>query len=284
MSGFPEAVRRLREAAGFSSARSFYRGRGGQRFFGCTYKAYLNIEAGRSIPQPALALRIAEGLRVLETKDRARQFVTAYLASTVGTEELAGFLVRVLSEPKAETSESTLLQKASDSSFVERVKPLTHEQAELLCGDYAVYWCFALLSDEDRHFGIADISRLLRLDLGKCKAALGKLVKAELIAKDRDGLYSCPEAHKIFTYPRDKFFIPKKMAALKAHWSAMAARQGRMLFSRSLLIRASEGRLKHYFPQLISAINGVHLYSRRQPSKDSALFVLQGDVRRLVRF
>src|SRR5438094_650062 len=98
MAGFASAVRGLRERAGFPSARSFYKSRGGPRGLGCTYRAYLNVEAGRSLPQPKLAMSIARGLGLASDGAPARDYCLAYLRSTCRSEELSSFLERALSD------------------------------------------------------------------------------------------------------------------------------------------------------------------------------------------
>ena len=73
---FGAMVRRRREDAGYASAREFYQSLGGRAFFGCTYKAYLNVEAGASHPSPRLVEKLeatlhpyADGYRVVVLDD-----------------------------------------------------------------------------------------------------------------------------------------------------------------------------------------------------------------------
>src|SRR5581483_5707266 len=97
MQDFAMTLRGLRERAGHASARAFFLARGGTRVFGCTYKAYLNIESGRSLPQPGLALKIAAELGVDAGSPQAQTFISSYLRTILGREELADFVLRVLS-------------------------------------------------------------------------------------------------------------------------------------------------------------------------------------------
>lgn len=283
MATYSQELRRLRAEAGHPSARAFHRAAGGARTLGCTYKAYLDAEAGRSLPQPPLARRLAEALSVLSEAERARRYFTAYLRSLTGSEALTAFLERALSRRQGDSSDE-LFRKASDSSFAERLKPLTMAQAELLLGDFTVYWAFTWLSNEYRHWGVAALSRALSLPPAKLRAALAALVKAGLLAKDREGLYFCPDTGRVFTYPRDEFFVPRRSAALKSHWNAMAERRGRPLFFRALGLRAAESKLREHFLTLAQTVNGAHLYARREPGPDVCFVLIEARVRRLERF
>lgn len=88
---FAAVVRRLRTEAGYRTARAFYSGLGGKDFFGCSYKAYSNLEGGVSIPQPRLVARVAAALRLGVRRAPARSFAGAYLRLILGSEEFLDF-------------------------------------------------------------------------------------------------------------------------------------------------------------------------------------------------
>ncbi len=84
---FAAVVSRLRRDAGHRTARAFYEALGGKDFFGCSYKAYSNLEGGVSIPQPRLVQRVAAALRLGVRRAPARSFARAYLRLILGSEE-----------------------------------------------------------------------------------------------------------------------------------------------------------------------------------------------------
>lgn len=275
---FSETLRRLRAQAGHSSARSFYRERGGRAFFGCTYKAYLDLEAGRSLPQPELALRAAKALGVRERPGWTREFVSSYLGGVLRGTGLAEFLLRALrGEPPGPAD---LFQKASESSFAGRSKSLNHAQAELLYRDAGAYWCFTLLSNDEGHWSRTDLGKACGLSPAKAKAALASLRREGLAARDREGLYFCPDTGRVFLYPRDEFFKPRTFAALKGHWDRMAARRGSRILGRRVRIKGSEANLRAVFLDLAQTVNGAHLYAVREKGPDTGLFVVYAGARR----
>ncbi len=276
---FSEILRRLREDAGFSSARAFYRARGGRGAFGCTYKAYLDLEGGRSHPQPELALRVAKALEV-RARGGAREFVAAYLGGVLRGTDLAEFLLRALrGEPPGPAD---LFQKASESSFAGRCKALTHAQAELLYRDWGAYWCFTLLSNEEGHWRLGELAKACGLPAARAKSALGALSRAGLAARDKEGLHYCPDTGRVFTYPRDEFFKPRTFAALKSHWDTMAARRGRRLLGRRLIVRGSEPDLRAVLLDLAQTVDGAHIYALRERGPDTGLFIVSASARRRV--
>lgn len=282
MNEFALELGRQREAEGFASARAFYKARGG-RTFGCTYKAYLNLEAGRSVPQPALALRIAAALGVSGEAARARAYVGAYLKALVGRPELAGFLLRALGAADSPESRSTPFQRASELGLQEKVVPLTRRQADGLCADADLYWAWGVLSDDEGRWAPAALAKLLQLPAGRTRSALEALVKLGLLRRE-DGSYFCEDAGKIFRFPRGSLYVPDYRKALRGHWTAMAARRGRSLLRRRIVLRASEAGLRRSFAYLAQAVNGFHIYSTIDPASDTGLFLAQAVVRRQASF
>ena len=284
MLGFAQVVRELRQQAGHDSARSFYKRLGGQKFFDCTYKAYLNVESGRSLPQPGLALCICRALRAFDNRQRGRQLISSYLRSLIGSEDLAGFLIQVLSEKNLATGSEALFQKASESSISARTMPLTQEHVQLLYGDEVVYWAFTVLSNDYGHWSEGDLAAILGFRPARLRAALFPLIRAGLIAQDKDKKYFCPHTGKVFISPRRKFFRPRFLKLLRGLWTSMAARRGKNVFNHAVLLRAPEAEFREFFPYLAQSVYGAHLYGKKEGGSDTAVFVIEASVRKLSRF
>lgn len=274
---FAGEARRLRAEAGYGTARSFYKRNGGPRGFGCTYRAYLDIEAGRSLPQPSLALAVARALGLTPEDPRAAGYCRAYLRSLCRGEELADFLV----EARSAEGSTSLFERASEDSFARRAVPLTREQAELLYSSGPAYWAFTLLSNDRRAFSPREAARLMSWPLARAEAGLAAVAKAGLARRTKDGSYRCPEAGRVFQYPRERFFVPRTLERLRAHWDAMRRRRGRRLLERAYVVRSSEAALRPSFPSLAQAVYGSALYSRLESADDSAICVVEIRARRL---
>lgn len=280
MSEFAGALRALRRKAGFPSARSFFRARGGTRALGCTYKAYLDVEAGRSTPKPGLALALAAAVGAHADPRRGAAFAEGYLRARLGRGELAALTLSALAaSPRPDPG--AYFERASRRSYAVRPRlPLTRAQAEALDADAALYWCFTLLLMSREALAPAALSSRLGLARPRVAAALAALEALGLAVRRRGGAYACPHVGKLVTWPRRSFFLAGHRAALRGHWAAMAGRRGKVVFERRAGLCAGEGALRAGFPALLSAVYGANILARRAGGPDTAVFLVEALARR----
>lgn len=251
------------------------------RRLACTYKAYLNVESGRSLPQPELAGRIATALGLVAGSAGAAEFVKAYLRSLIGRPEFSGMLLRSLTGGSSSETDA-LFRRASELSFEHRKVPLTKEQAERILACAESYWCFTILSNERAGWTAKALAGMLGFSPDRILRALKDLAVAGLLRRDKSGLWFCLNVGGVFLYPRDKFYVPLYRAALTRQWEAMAKKRGETLSNHTLIMRASESGLRERFPSLAQGIYGSHIYALREKKPDSALFILEAKVRNLL--
>lgn len=279
MTRFSIVLKRLRARAGHASARAFYRGAGGASSLCCTYKAYLDVEAGRSVPQSGLALRIARALELLPESRGGRAFVLAYLRSLIGRRTLADALLGPFQLPLPRPAQD--FRRAAERSFALRKPlPLTQRQADLVVSDAAHYWAFTLLLCSRERWSPPQLASRLGLSRRSVAAALAGLERAGLLAGDSEGSY-CPHIGRLITYPRDELYLPKLRRALRGHWDAMTARRGKVLFEQGVLLRAPEEAVRRLLPALVAGVNGSHIYSLRDGGPDTGLVACTALVRRI---
>ncbi len=280
MSDFAGTLRGLRQSRGFSSARSFFRDAGGTRTLRCTYKAYLNVEAGRSLPLPPLALRLAQALGFPAEAPGCRRYISAYVRQATGRGELSAIVLKALEEAPPSGPEE-LFQRASEVGFSARHRLLTEGQVRLLQRDRRAYWCFTLLSNDSGRWGVADLARTAGEPPAAARTALARLKSAGLVARGKDGLFNCPQAGRVFVYPRRKLFMSEVMTDLRRHWEGMASKRGAVLRKSSWTVVSTPERLREVMPAVTRAVYGAHVYSRRDGGPDSGIFVADVTVRRL---
>lgn len=119
MNGFARVLRARREAAGYPSARAFYRALGGRAFFGCTYKAYVNVETGVSRPTPRLLERLVAGLRLAIGRKGVAEFAGEALRELLGSGEFHAFATRALARAAVAKPKASALEPAPSSVFAE---------------------------------------------------------------------------------------------------------------------------------------------------------------------
>lgn len=139
---FAAAARRCREEAGHPTARRFYQDLGGRPFFGCSCKAYLNLENGAGVPQPRLVERLVAGLRLAIGSRRVREFALAYLRLVFGEPELFDLAVaalrpkpararRAVRPPPLSTEQGAALASGTGERLLEHPILLRASHAEL---------------------------------------------------------------------------------------------------------------------------------------------------------
>ncbi|MBI3553270.1 MAG: hypothetical protein HY077_12315 [Elusimicrobia bacterium] len=283
MAEFFTVLRELRAEAGFPSAWAFYKACG-PRVLGCTFKGYLYIEKGRSVPQAKFALRIAAGLKIAGDSRKTKRFATAYLRSLLGRKELAELLIRTLSRPPDPHGLTSMVQRASQRIYAGKSKAVTQVQAEVLLSDWRTYWCWIAVSDDVGRWSPARLASALGITAAGARASLEMIVKAGLFAKDQRGRYFCPNAGQAFNFPRDSFYLPRSRSLVRQLWAEMGKRKGRVLFDRYFFLRASEADILNYFPYLAQMSHGARVYAVSEKGPDTAFVAVNATVRRLFPF
>lgn len=272
---FGTLVRRLRESHGHATARAFFESQGGDAFFGCTYRSYLNVESGYAVPNPHLVERLATALRVPLNEDTAKGFAVAYLRILLGFDDLLEFAVQALA---ADGSASTAPLGRPDAEYVR----LTPAQAALLYESAESYWCFTLLASTPERRRARELAPRLELPEPVVRHALGRLEGARLASREKDG-YRRTKSGARLVFPKDE--TGRGSAALRRHWDAAAKRRGgARLLHHPFLMLAPETELRNYFPYLSQTVLAADLYATPDDCPDAAFFLVEATVERLFRF
>ena len=64
----------------------------------------------------------------------------------------------------------------------------------------------------------------------------------------------------------------------------MSERRGAKLLNQAVLLRASETEFREFLPYLAQSVYGAHLYAKKERGPDTALFVIEASVRKLLPF
>jgi len=283
--GFAELLSVLRREGGYSSARDFYRAVGARGTFGCTYAQYLNIEAGRSTPKPALVRKLMALLELYPRDKKGREFVTAYFRTLLKDDEFWELSLQALADdPSIPGQNDAPLSQALKTSVELRQVWLSDKQVAAIEGDRTAYWCFAILSNDGRDWGTLELSHLLDRDAKAIQAALRKLKSAALIEAAPDGRFRCFAKGKILAFPRKDLFLPENIDRARRYIEEVAQRRGRFELYQSLTLRASSKRLKQYYPHLAQSVSGATIYSSPEGGEDTGLYVIETMARRLFDF
>jgi hypothetical protein len=280
---FAAVLSKFREAAGYPSTRSFYRAVGGQAALGCTYTQYLNIEAGRSTPKPALVRKVMSLLELWPSDERGRELVAAYLKALLKDDEFLELALQAFAAgPPSPAPAESPLDRALKTSVQLRQIWVTQEQVGVIEGDRVAYWCFEVLCNDDRDWGTLELSRLLGFDAKAIQGALRKLKRAGLVEAAPDGRSRCyATGDKILTFPRKDMFLPDNIDRARGYLEEMAQRRGRFELYQNLTLRAGAKRLRQYYPHLLQSVSGANIYATPEGEADAGFYAVEVLVRRV---
>lgn len=259
MKGFWETVRALRVRAGCNSARAFHRAWQRRGAGACSYKAYCEIEAGRLIPSPALAARLAAALSVRPGTRQAEAFRGAYLFSATRSRNLARTLLQALSP---ENASAGIAERVLSIGMARKRHVLTAGQRRLLVEHPRTRLCLIALHASSRPWTPSALAAGLGMSAPDARAALRRLAAAGL-ARGRRGAYACPQGNSTLVFPRPtradldrmgrSFF--RGFPALKGFPSGSWSRQYVVLFRAR---HDGAARLARRAESLVSSANALH--------------------------
>ncbi|MDE2141435.1 MAG: hypothetical protein KGJ84_03345 [Elusimicrobia bacterium] len=198
MKGLWTTVRALRVRAGYSSARAFHGAWRRQGAGVCSYQAYCDIEAGRLIPSPPLAVRLASALSVRPGTRQAEEFRGAYLFSSTRSRSLSRVLLQSL---RPDIVRANIAERMMNVGMACERHVLTAEQRRLLLERPEAVLSFIVLHTIPRAWTTDGISSALGLSAADVRAALRRLAATGLARRWR-GAYTCPQAERTLVFPR----------------------------------------------------------------------------------
>lgn len=198
MKGFWETVRFLRVRAGYRTARAFHRAWHRRGDGACGYKAYCEIEAGRLLPTPALATRLASALFVRPGTRQAEAFRGSYLFSATHSLTLTKAL---LSSLRPEARNPSLAERMLSAGTARRRHVLTARQRRLVVENPEARLCLVALQARPRPWAPASMARALGLSLPAASTALSRLAAVGLARGGRSA-YTCPLWDRNIVFPK----------------------------------------------------------------------------------
>lgn len=279
---FAAVLTQYRREAGYSSGYAFYHQNGGAKVFSFGYSHYKNFEQGRSLPRPQGFGALARLLLLTQEETKLRQFLLVYLRSAWGEEMFRFFIAPYFREPRSQHQRHPLGAAIKKIWEIKNI-PLSQKQSQALADSYGAYWTFLALSYDQKAWPAGELTRVLGLTKSECQKALKCLLNLKLLRQDKEGAYYCPHAGAIYVHPRlnNQPHLPPHQEKLSAYWDRMEKERGGLIYRRTYSLRASEGELLNYLPYLTQAIHGIGIYSTLEPASDSALFVVEGLVRKM---
>jgi hypothetical protein len=267
---FGAVLARIRREQGFPTAHAFYRARDGRRALKITFRNYLNLENGRSLPKSGRLEAILTALGLREHAAQARELVRAYFTS-LGLEPLLRFAS--LSAPgAAAASGSRLGALAVKQATKGRTIQLAVEQWKLLSDDYEAHRLHTLLGNTSGWLTMADISRSSGLKTLEVRRALKALARAGLARVSGEKAQSALAG----LYWEAPPLLPELVgvnSALRRHVEKWTARAAQPIIIPPVTARLKTSHVQEYARHLEEAVNLAAAFGDDEPSAESAVYM-----------
>lgn len=283
MSAFSEALLDLRREAGYPSAYRFYHRNGGRRHFGFTYVHYLRLEKGAKAPRSEAFGAILKALRLASSADGARRLFRAYLLDMLGSPEAYELIIGAVSKSVPSVS-PTLAEGGFDRLKREHLMHMSVEQFTAVSSGEIEYWTSELLLNDGGSWGAKEIAERLECSTASAAKALESLTKAKLLRATSPGRWKTRQPGKFWTFPGRSKGMEPLLDRVRGYWDAMAKRRGGPFGERLELVRASSSVMRQYMNALHRAVDEANLAATHSKGEDTALFLIEGRVRRLLHF
>lgn len=283
MSAFSSALLALRREAGFPSAYRFYHRNGGRLHFGFTYVHYLRLEKGAKAPRAEAFGAILKALRLAPSHGGARRLFKAYLLDVLGSPEAYELVVGGLAEDAPKVS-PTLAEGGFERLKREHLMHMNTEQFRAVSESEHAYWISEVLLNDQGSWDAKTAGEKVGCAEKEAAAALARLKSAKLLRETSPGRYRTRQPGKFWTFPGRTKGMEPLLDRVRGYWDKMAAKRGGPFGERLELVRASSSVMRQYMNALHRAVDEANLAATHAKGEDTALFLIEGRVRRLLPF
>lgn len=246
-----------------------------------TYSYYLKLEKGRALPKPSWLARIVSALRLPIDGESMRALVLEYLADLLADKMFFDSFVRPIirvgrnSEPGGKVVKRLLSEQAYH---------LTPKQFAAVASSPETHWAFECIVNSRKPQTLRKIADALRAPEDGIRDAIERLEAVGLAKRLSNDRVGCPIACRFYVFPKDYPGFEQDRERLIAACDAQSKKRGRDLFNAGIMIRAEEGDARRALEGLQRAMESASAYSIYDDGRDSAFFLFETRVRRILPF
>lgn len=279
---FSDTLVRLRKEAGFPTAYRFYHDNGGGPVLKMTYRNYLMIEQGKSLPAMGKLQKLYPALRLPQTTPAAKELIVAWLR-TLGGEEAYKEILEPIITPKTEAMGLSPVHQALQRTLAGQKYYLSPDQFGAMVSSFETYKCSLTMGNDTGTWSAADIAAALRVKTPVAEKSLKELAKAKLVKEVKKGFYKSRVAGQMLGYPNLSALAPELLAKFKEYLKKLE-QTGTSEWASKGIIRADALALRGLFPLVGASIEASQTYAVTQKTERSAFFYVIGKVVRLWDF
>ncbi|MEI7527584.1 MAG: hypothetical protein WCK76_01465 [Elusimicrobiota bacterium] len=278
---FSDMLCRLRGEAGFPTAYRFYHDNGGKAVMKMSYRNYLLIEQGKSLPEASRLNKLSNALRLTPKSAAAAELAVAWLRTLAGEETFENVFKHALSAAKPQPVMSPM-DKAANRAISDKKFFITPEHYKVIVASFENYLCFLAMSNDAGVWETGALAETLKLGKAVTEKALAALEKAGLMKKAGPGRWRCPLATALVEAPPLNT-LDESLKKIEA-FNAQLLKAGSTIWHRGGIIRINEGDLRNLTPLMANNISASKLYATTNRTEDSALFFIEGKILKLCKF
>ncbi len=279
---FSDTLVRLRKEAGFPTAYRFYHDNGGGPVLKMTYRNYLLIEQGKSLPEMGKLQKLYPALRLPQTTPAVKELIVAWLR-TLGGEEAYKEILAPIITPKAEAVGLSPVHQALRRTLAGQKYYLSPAQFRTLVSSFDTYKCSLTMGNDTGTWSAADIAKAIRVKTPVAEKSLKELAKAKLVKEVKKGFYKSRVAGRMLGYPNLNVLAPELLVKFKEYLGKLE-HTGTCEWASKGIIRADALALRGLFPLVGASIEAAQTYAVTQQTERSAFFYVIGKVVRLWDF
>lgn len=279
---FSKMLVRLRKEAGFPTAYRFYHDNGGADVLKISYRKYLLIEQGKSLPVLDRFSIFLYALRVVHKSAQANELIAAWLRTLAGEENYREIIEPLLAAKQGGAGFSPM-QKAMKKALDMKKYYLTLEQLESIFATKDNYLCYLALSNDTGAWTKKEFALRLKLTEGEAEKALKALAGAKILKEAKKGVYKCPLAEAMVEFPHLTTVRPELLAKLRKYQEELIA-AGAPVWIRKGVVRADELAFRDFFPLMNINLTTAQTYAVTEKTDKSALFMVEGRITKLRDF
>ncbi len=279
---FSAALCRARKEAGFSTAYRFFYDNGGAQGIGFSYRQYLRMEEGKSLPECNKLNKLFLALRIPLFSTATHELAIAWLKTMTGKEAYAYVFSALIREQTGESALSPI-HTVVKSAMEGRKYYINHEQYRAILTNPDTFICFTALSSDTGAWSADQTAKALRLSKEAADAAMKILAAVKILKRMKNGDYKCPLASKDLELPHFDATEPELQAKMLKYKNDLIA-LGTGEWGCGGILRADSTVLRNLYPVMMMNIPTAQAYAISRKTDRSALFYIECKVVKLRDF
>lgn len=277
---FSKALCAARRSAGFATAYRFIHDNGAQKLR-ITYRRYLLIEQGITLPDFRLLAGLINALHLIPNSAAAREMVESWLRTIAGDVQYETLIKPIMAVSRNAIATSPL-HTAMENMLQRNKQHIAPVQAAVLAENYCNYLCFLILSNDSASWTPQTLAAQTGQPLDDVKRTLDAFHRVKLVKRDRRGAYRYPDPETLKEFPQ---MDGREHTARELKTSAeRCVAGGEEIFQTLNFVRVDVNDFSNFLHIMRLNVQTSEAYSTTKKTGSSALLAVEGRVTKIMDF